>query len=88
MEMIAYIIVGCITGLLCRVVVTNARSMGLIRFVLVGMVGGIAGGIVGGAFNVRQEPFAVDIPSIVGSVLGAAIAVFVVVALSRNRAHV
>jgi uncharacterized membrane protein YeaQ/YmgE (transglycosylase-associated protein family) len=88
MEMIAYIIVGLITGLLCRFIVPTSRRIGFVGFLLIGMVGGVAGGMVGGSFNVRKEPFAVDVPSLIGAFLGAAIVIFVVLGLSRNRAHV
>jgi uncharacterized membrane protein YeaQ/YmgE (transglycosylase-associated protein family) len=87
MEMIAYIIVGLITGLLCWFIVPTFRRIGFVGYLLTGVVGGVAGGMVGGSFNVRQEAFAVGIPSLVGAFLGAAIVIFVVLGLSRNRAH-
>lgn len=87
MEMITYIIVGWVTGLLSRAIVPGPQHLGLIRLMLIGMVGGVAGGIVGGTFNVRTQPFTVGIPSLVGAFLGAAIVIFVVVGLSRNRAR-
>ncbi|WP_224364707.1 hypothetical protein [Hyalangium versicolor] len=85
--MIAYILIGWGMGLLCWFMVPTKRRMGLVRFLLVGMVGGVAGGMVGGAFNVQKAPFTVDIPSLVGAFLGGLIAVIAVVVLSRNRAH-
>jgi uncharacterized membrane protein YeaQ/YmgE (transglycosylase-associated protein family) len=88
MEMIAYIIVGWATGLLCRFIVPNPQRMGLIRFLLIGMVGGLAGAGLGGTFFLQREPLTVGPPTLVGAFLGAAIAVFAVLGLSRNRAHV
>lgn len=88
MEMITYIIIGLLTGLLCRFIVPTARRIGFMGFLLTGMVGGVAGGMVGGSFNVHREAFAVGVPSIVGAVIGAALVIFVVLGLSRNRAHV
>jgi uncharacterized membrane protein YeaQ/YmgE (transglycosylase-associated protein family) len=88
MEMIAYIIIGLITGLLCWFIVPTFRRIGFVGYLLTGMVGGVAGGMVGGSFNVHKELFAVDVPSIAGAFIGAALVIFVVLGLTRNRAHV
>jgi uncharacterized membrane protein YeaQ/YmgE (transglycosylase-associated protein family) len=88
MELIAYLLVGAAIGLLCRAIVPHHVRMGLVRFVIVGMVGGGAGGMFTGTFYTRKEVFIVDVPTLIGAAVGALIAVFVVVSLGRKRVHV
>jgi uncharacterized membrane protein YeaQ/YmgE (transglycosylase-associated protein family) len=85
MEMLAFIVIGLATGLLCRVILPNLR-MGGLRMPLIGMVGGMFGGLVGG--SLQQEKMAIAAPSLIGAFLGALLAVVVVTLLSRNRVHV
>ncbi|MFL5346947.1 MAG: hypothetical protein ACJ8AT_19360 [Hyalangium sp.] len=88
MELIAYLLIGAATGLLCRVILPQDVRMGLVRFLIVGAVGGGAGGMFTGTFYAHQEAFRVDVPTLIGAFVGAAIAVFVVASLSRRSAHV
>ena len=87
MELIAYLLVGAATGLLCRVILPHELRMGLVRFLIVGAVGGGVGGMFTGTFYTHREAFRVDAPTLIGAFVGAAIAVFVVAGLSRKRAH-
>jgi uncharacterized membrane protein YeaQ/YmgE (transglycosylase-associated protein family) len=86
MEMIAFILVGLATGLLCRFIVPSAR-MGGVRVPLIGMVGGCFGGLVGGSLQPGTAKMAVAAPSLIGAFLGALIAVAVITLLTRNRVH-
>lgn len=87
MEMIAFILVGFATGLLCRFIIPNPR-MGGLRVPLIGMVGGCFGGLVGGSLQPGTAKMAVAAPSLIGAFLGALLTVAVVTLLTRNRAHV
>lgn len=88
MELIAYLLIGAATGLLCRVIIPQDVRMGLVRFLIIGAVGGGAGGMITGTFYTHQRAFAVDVPTIIGAFVGAALAVVVVASLNRRQAHV
>jgi uncharacterized membrane protein YeaQ/YmgE (transglycosylase-associated protein family) len=88
MELIAFIIVGWVTGLICSVIVPRPRDMGLVSMALVGMVGSIFGAGMVGTFSSRQPLFAIGAPSLLGASLGALVVVLVMATLSRQRAHV
>jgi uncharacterized membrane protein YeaQ/YmgE (transglycosylase-associated protein family) len=83
----AFIVIGWVTGMIARVIIPNARRMGFISMLLVGMVGAIFGGMFAGNFNTEGPMFAVRTPSIIGAFVGASAAIFVVTALSRRRVH-
>jgi uncharacterized membrane protein YeaQ/YmgE (transglycosylase-associated protein family) len=87
MAPIAFIIIGWVTGLISRAILPGTRNMGLISMLLVGMVGSILGGMFAGSFNLDGPLFVLRGPNIVGAVLGALVAVFVVHVLNRRRAH-
>lgn len=87
MELIAYLLIGAATGLLCRVIIPQGVRMGLVSFLIVGAVGGGVGGMFTGTFYAHREAFRVDVPTIVGAFVGAAIAVFVLAGLSKRRVH-
>jgi uncharacterized membrane protein YeaQ/YmgE (transglycosylase-associated protein family) len=88
MELFAYIVVGLVTGLISRVIIPSPRPMGLIRTVLIGMLGGMFGGVIAGTLYPHPQPLAVSPVSLVGAFLVALTAVFVVTILGRRRAHV
>jgi len=87
MELITFIAIGWVAALSSRIIVPSPRNMGLIRTLLVGMVGSIFGGIVGGTFNQKEPLFAIATPSLTGAVLGGLMTVFVVLFLNRQRAY-
>jgi uncharacterized membrane protein YeaQ/YmgE (transglycosylase-associated protein family) len=87
-QQIAFMVIGLLTGLLCRLIVPTPPRMGGFRMPLIGMVGGLFGGLVGGTLQPGMEKMTLAIPSIIGSFIGALVAVFGVLLLSRNRAHV
>jgi uncharacterized membrane protein YeaQ/YmgE (transglycosylase-associated protein family) len=86
MELITFIVVGCSIALISRLLVPP-RNMGLIRRLLVGMVGGIFGGTLGGTFNTQQELFAVATPSLLGASLGTLAVIATVTILNRRQAY-
>jgi uncharacterized membrane protein YeaQ/YmgE (transglycosylase-associated protein family) len=87
MELIVFTAIGWVAALSSRIIVPSPRNMGLIRTLLVGMVGSIFGGIVGGTFNQKGPLFALATPSLTGAVLGGLMTVFVVLFLNRQRAY-
>ena len=87
MAPIAFIIIGWVVGLISRAILPGIRHMGLISMLLVGMVGAIVGGMFAGTFHESTSLFILRAPTVVGSVLGAFAAVFIVHVLNRRRAH-
>ncbi|HVG59097.1 MAG TPA: hypothetical protein VNA24_11120 [Hyalangium sp.] len=87
METLAFMAVGLATGLLCRFIVPNPRPLGLIRMLIIGMVGGVFGGALGGSLQSGLAAVSLGAPSLIGAFLVALIAIFVVLGLSRQRRH-
>ena len=87
MEMIAFILVGFATGLLCRFIIPNPRLGGW-RLPLIGMVGGCFGGLVVGSLQTGTKTMVIAAPSLIGCFLGSLVAIAVVTILTWNRAHV
>jgi uncharacterized membrane protein YeaQ/YmgE (transglycosylase-associated protein family) len=87
METFAFMAVGLATGLLSRLILANLK-VGLFRMLILGMVGGVFGGVLGGTFQSGMGLVSIGAPSLIGAFLGALIAIFGVLALSRPRRHV
>ena len=87
MAPIAFIIIGWVIGLISRAILPGTRTMGLISMLLIGMVGAVVGGMFAGTFNGNASLFVLQPPNVVGSVIGALAAVFIVHVLNRRRAH-
>ncbi|MBN1207368.1 MAG: GlsB/YeaQ/YmgE family stress response membrane protein [Myxococcaceae bacterium] len=87
MELIAYIIIGCITGLFARIIAPASMRMGIVRMLIIGMVGGIFGGILAGTFTPEREAFSASTPSLIGAFLGALVVAGAVTLFSRRRVH-
>lgn len=88
MEILAFMAVGLATGLLSRLIVSDPRPLGLFRMLIIGLVGGAFGGAVGGSFQSGMKILSIGAPSLIGAFLGALIAIFVVLGLSRQRRHI
>jgi uncharacterized membrane protein YeaQ/YmgE (transglycosylase-associated protein family) len=88
METFVFMAVGLAAGLLCWFIVPYSKSMGIVRMLLVGGVGGIFGGAVGGSFESGMRMVSITALSLIGAAVGAVVATFVVLSLSRRRAHV
>ncbi len=87
MDILAFLAVGLATGLLSRLIVPNPKPLGLFRMLIIGMVGGGFGGALGGTFQSGMELLTVRAPSLIGAFLGALVAIFAVLTLSRQRRH-
>jgi uncharacterized membrane protein YeaQ/YmgE (transglycosylase-associated protein family) len=84
MNILAFIVIGLLAGLIARALIPGHRSMGLVRCTLLGM----AGSLVGGSFHsllFGNGQFLVIHPSgLIASVIGS-IVVFLVFGASRAQ---
>lgn len=87
-ETLTFIAVGLLTGLLSRFIVPDPRPLGFIRMLILGVVGGVFGGMVGGSLQPGMALVSIGAPSLIGAFLGALIAIFGMLILSRRRRRV
>ena len=87
MSIIAWLVLGAIAGYIAGFLVRGDEGMGVIGHIVLGIVGALIGGFLASAlFGVDAINGALDISSIVVSVIGAVIAVVVWNALTgRTR---
>lgn len=88
METLVFVAVGLATGLVSRYIVPNPKPLGLIRMMLLGVVGSVFGGAVMSTFTGGPEIVFTAVPNLIGAFVGALVAIFVVLSLSRQRRHV
>ena len=87
MNLIAWIVLGAIAGYLAGFLVKGDEGLGVIGHVVLGIVGALLGGFLAGVlFNVK-DPIqgALDLSTIVVSVIGAIVVVVVAGMLTGNR---
>jgi uncharacterized membrane protein YeaQ/YmgE (transglycosylase-associated protein family) len=84
MGIISWIVLGAIAGFLANMIVGG--SEGLIGTIILGIVGAVVGGYIAASVFHKGDVTGVNIESIVISVLGAILVLFVWRALTRNRA--
>ncbi|MCY7397181.1 MAG: GlsB/YeaQ/YmgE family stress response membrane protein [Nocardioides sp.] len=75
MGIIGFIIVGLIAGFVARAVVPGNDSMGILPTIVLGMVGSFVGGLLGSIF--ADGPMKLGAAGIIGSIIGAIIALIV-----------
>jgi uncharacterized membrane protein YeaQ/YmgE (transglycosylase-associated protein family) len=75
MGIIAWIVVGAIAGYLATMITGNRE--GIVMTIILGIVGAVVGGYLAGAFLNLKDPTGINIETIVVSVIGAIIVVFV-----------
>jgi uncharacterized membrane protein YeaQ/YmgE (transglycosylase-associated protein family) len=83
MGIVTWIVLGAIAGFLANLLVGGRE--GLIGTIILGIVGAIVGGWLAGMFLKLKDPTGINIESIVVSVIGAIIVLFVVRALRGRR---
>jgi uncharacterized membrane protein YeaQ/YmgE (transglycosylase-associated protein family) len=83
MGIIAWIVLGAIAGFLANLLVGGRE--GLIGTIVLGIVGAIVGGWLAGIFLKLKDPTGINVESIVVSVIGAIIVLFVYRALAGRR---
>lgn len=85
MDVVWWLIVGLVAGLIARALVPGRNQMGLLGTMVLGLVGSLIGGFIGALFTAGDEDFS---PSgLIGSVVGAIIALLVYRAATRGRGH-
>ena len=87
MNLIAWIILGAIAGYLAGFLVRGDEGLGIIGHIVLGIVGAVIGGFLASAlFNVKNPiEGALDLSTIVISVIGAVLVVVVVSLVTGNR---
>lgn len=84
MGIVSWIVLGAIAGFLANMVVGGRE--GVIGTVILGIVGAVVGGYIAAAVFHKGDVTGVNVESIVISVLGAIIVLFVYRALTKSRA--
>jgi uncharacterized membrane protein YeaQ/YmgE (transglycosylase-associated protein family) len=84
MGILSWIVLGAIAGFLANMIVGGRE--GLIGTIILGIVGAVVGGYIASAVFHKGDVSGVNVESIVISVLGAILVLFVWRALTRRRA--
>src|SRR5262245_37998460 len=87
MNILAWIVLGAIAGYLAGLLVKGDEGLGVIGHIVLGIVGAVVGGFLAGAVFGVKDPIqgALDLSTIVVSVIGAVIVVLVVGFLTGSR---
>jgi uncharacterized membrane protein YeaQ/YmgE (transglycosylase-associated protein family) len=83
MGIIAWVVLGAIAGFLANLLVGGRE--GLIGTILLGIVGAVVGGWLAGTFLKLKDPTGINVESIVVSVIGAIIVLYVYRAVVGRR---
>lgn len=85
MDVVWWLIVGLVAGLIARALVPGRDEMGMIGTMVLGLVGSLVGGFIGGLFTAGDGDFS---PSgLIGSIIGAIIALLIYRVATRGRGH-
>jgi uncharacterized membrane protein YeaQ/YmgE (transglycosylase-associated protein family) len=84
MQIIVWLIVGLIAGALARFLVPGRDPMGFLGTLVLGLVGSLVGGFLGDLLAGGDADFSPA--GIIGSIIGAVIALLIWRAMSRPRA--
>ncbi len=90
MELIVWIIVGGIAGWIASMIVNTDKQMGMLSNIVVGMIGSIVGGAIiiliqGGGLQFSTGFNDFNLVSILVSILGAVILLWIAKALNRGN---
>ncbi len=88
MGIIAFLVIGLISGLIARALMPGRQSMGLLATTLLGIAGSFVGGLIGSLFRGDGRMFDLHPSGILMSVLGALLLLFLVGLAGRRRVHV
>ncbi len=83
MGIVAWIVVGAIAGWLATMI-TGSRE-GILMTVILGIVGAVVGGYLAGALLNLKDPTGINVETIIVSVIGAIIVIFVVNYFQKGR---
>lgn len=81
MEIIGFLLIGLLAGFIARFLVPGPDPIGLLGTLLLGIVGGLLGGFLARLIGDN------DGVGLIGSVIGAVIALLIYRAFTNNRAH-
>lgn len=85
MNIIWWLIIGLVAGLLARALVPGDDNMGIIGTIVLGLVGSLVGGFLG---NLLASGDATLSPAgLIGSIVGAIIALLIWRSVGSRRAH-
>ena len=87
MFVIWFIVLGLIAGALARLLVPGKDSLGLLGTMVLGMVGSFVGGFLGYLVHHDTAGGFVQTSGIIGSVIGAVIALLIYRSIGGRRAH-
>ena len=85
---VGMIVIGCIAGFIARALVPGRDSMSVVATIVLGVIGSFIGGLLADVFfhNDAQDKGLHPV-GLIGSVIGAVVALLVYRALNRNRVH-
>lgn len=73
LNLIWYVIVGFLAGLIARAILPGADHMGIIATTAVGIVGGLIGGFIGGKFGKTEPGAKFHRVGLIWSIVGAVV---------------
>jgi uncharacterized membrane protein YeaQ/YmgE (transglycosylase-associated protein family) len=87
MNIIWFLIVGLLAGLLARAIVPGKDSMGLLATLLLGIVGSFVGGAIGALFTDDREVLDFSAAGLIMSIVGAVVAMLFYNRVAGGRAR-
>ena len=88
MGILAFILIGLVSGLIARAILPGNQSMGLVATTLLGMVGSLVGGFIGSLFRTDGRVFDLHPSGLLFSILGSLLLLFLVGFAGRGRRRV
>jgi uncharacterized membrane protein YeaQ/YmgE (transglycosylase-associated protein family) len=77
MSIVAWLVVGAIAGVIANIIFPGPSSGGIVGAILLGIVGALVGGFLTGIVLKRDMTTGINVETIVVSVAGALVALFV-----------
>jgi len=77
MSIVAWIVVGLIAGVLANFIYPEPSAGGILGAIVLGIVGAVVGGFLAGLIMKRDMTTGINIETIVVSVVGALVALFI-----------
>jgi uncharacterized membrane protein YeaQ/YmgE (transglycosylase-associated protein family) len=85
MNVVWWLLVGLVAGFIARGLVPGRDEMGVLGTLVLGLIGSLIGGFIGSLLTSNDADFS---PSgLIGSIIGAVIALLVYRAVTRGRGH-
>jgi uncharacterized membrane protein YeaQ/YmgE (transglycosylase-associated protein family) len=83
MDIVVWLLIGLVAGFLARILVPGRNRMSLVATIVLGLIGSVIGGLLGDLLTKGDQEFAPA--GILGSILGAIIALLVWRAVTQRR---